>query len=94
MHKVTVLSVQTDGFTQTGVTPSSNTQLGKQSLPDSGFKVKVFTWTYFAVSTAPSLREAALAPTARDDSLKPSTLEVSTASDMAAGAHSVTEREE
>lgn len=58
--------------------------------------MKVFTLTYFAVSAMASLREAALAPTAQDGSLKLSPLEASipTASDMAAGAHSVTEREE
>lgn len=58
--------------------------------------VNVFVWTYFAVSTMASSREAALCPTAQDDSRRPPALEdsITAASDMVLGSHAVTEREE
>lgn len=51
-------------------------------------------WTYFAVSTTASSREAELSLTAQDDSRRPPALEASltTASDMAVGSHTVTEK--
>lgn len=100
VHQVKASSTQQkwwNNFDYTGRNdPSSNAQVGNQVSRDSGVKVNVFMWTYFAVSKMASSREAALSPTAQDDSRKPSALEASitTASDMAAGSHTVTERDE
>lgn len=56
--------------------------------------VNVFVWTYFAVSTMASSREAALCPTAQDDSRRPPALEdsITAASDMVLGSHTVTDK--
>lgn len=97
VHQVKASSTQQkwwNNFDYTGRNdPSSNAQVGNQVSRDSGVKVNVFMWTYFAVSKMASSRES---PTAQDDSRKPSALEASitTASDMAAGSHTVTERDE
>lgn len=60
------------------------------------FVLDVFVWTYFAVSTMSSSREAALFPPPQEDSRRPSALggSITTASDMAEGSHTVTERHE